>query len=201
MLRVLPDADVPGVHKTMNHQLLELAQWIESLPWSTGIHESYYMYNWIESTHVLSLSLFLGMLFFIDFRMLGLVLTTVPATKIAERLHTPMMIGFAVMIVTGLLLYFAVPVRVTQSIWFRIKFLLLVLAGINAWYFNRRMRNSADSWDKQDRAPRPLRVSVTLSLTLWAGVITTGRLIAYDWYDCYRVQSEFIAWAAGCMAD
>ncbi len=185
----------------MNHQLLELAQWIESLPWSTGLHESYYMYNWIESTHVLSLSLFLGMLFFIDFRMLGLALTTVPATKIAERLHTPMMIGFAVMIVTGLLLYFAVPVRVTQSIWFRIKFLLLVLAGINAWYFNRKMRESAGYWANQERAPRPLRVSVTLSLSLWAGVITTGRLIAYDWYDCYRVQSDLVAWAAGCMAD
>lgn len=185
----------------MNQQLLELAQWIEGLPWSTGLHESYYMYNWIESTHVLALSLFLGMLFFIDFRMLGFALTTVPATKIAERLHTPMMIGFAVMIVTGLLLYFAVPVRVTQSIWFRIKLLLLVLAGINAWYFNKKMRESAGSWENQERAPRPLRVSVALSLSLWAGVITTGRLIAYDWYDCYRVQSDLIAWAAGCIAD
>lgn len=185
----------------MNQQLLQLAQWIESLSWSTALHESYYMYNWIESTHVLALSLFLGMLFFIDFRMLGLVMTNVPASKIAARLHTPMMIGFLVMIITGLLLYFAVPVRVTQSIWFRIKFVLLVLAGINAWYFNSNMKKSAISWDEQERAPKSLRVSVTLSLTLWAGVITTGRLIAYDWYDCYRVQSEFIAWAAGCMAE
>jgi uncharacterized membrane protein len=185
----------------MNQQLLHLAQWIESLSWSTALHESYYMYNWIESTHVLSLSLFLGMLFFIDLRMLGLAMTNVPASTIAARLHTPMMIGFLVMIVTGLLLYFAVPVRVTQSIWFRIKFVLLVLAGINAWYFNNKMKKSATSWEEQERAPKSLRVSVTLSLTLWAGVITTGRLIAYDWYDCYRVQSEFIAWAAGCMAE
>lgn len=185
----------------MNQQLLQIAQWIESLAWSTKLHESYYMYNWIESTHVLAISLFLGMLFFIDFRMLGLTMTNVPASRIAARLHTPMMIGFAVMIVTGLLLYFAVPVRVTQSIWFRIKFVLLVVAGINAWYFNRKMRESAVNWENQDRAPKPLRVSVSMSLMLWAGVITTGRLIAYDWYDCYRVQSEFIAWAAGCLAE
>jgi uncharacterized membrane protein len=185
----------------MNQQLLQFAQWIEKFSWSTRLHESYYMYNWIESTHVLALSLFLGMLFFIDFRMLGLTLTNVPATKIASRLHTPMMLGFAVMIITGLLLYFAVPVRVTQSIWLRIKFVLLLLAGINAWYFNKKMRDSAREWEDQDRAPKSLRVSVALSLTLWAGVITTGRLIAYDWYDCYRVQSDLIAWAAGCMAD
>ncbi len=185
----------------MNQLLLHLAQWIEALPWSTGLHESYYMYNWIESTHVLALSLFLGMLFFIDFRMLGLTMTSVPASRIAHCLHTPMMIGFAVMIITGVLLYFAVPVRVTQSIWFRIKFVLLVVAGINAWYFNMKMKASAEQWESQRRAPKPLRMSVMMSLTLWAGVITTGRLIAYDWYDCYRVQSELIAWAAGCMAE
>ena len=185
----------------MNQLLLHIAQWIESLSWSTRLHESYYMYNWIESTHVLTISLFLGMLFFIDFRMLGLTMTNVPASRIAARLHTPMMIGFVVMIVTGLLLYFAVPVRVTQSIWFRIKLVLLVAAGINAWYFNRKMRESSAKWEDQSRAPKPLRVSVTMSLMLWAGVITTGRLIAYDWYDCYRVQSEFIAWAAVCLAE
>lgn len=185
----------------MNQILLDIAQWIESISWSTNLHESYYMYNWIESTHVVSLTIFLGMLFFIDFRMLGLTMTEVPASRIASRLHTPMMIGFAIMIVTGLLLYFAVPVRVTQSIWFRIKFILLVLAGINAWIFNRKMRESATTWENQEKAPKYLRYSALLSLGLWAGVITTGRLIAYDWYDCYRVQSATIAWAAGCMAE
>ena len=76
----------------MNQILLDLAKWLESIPWSTELHESYYMYNWIESTHVVSLSLFLGMLFFIDFRMLGLTMTSVPASKIAMRLRTPMLI-------------------------------------------------------------------------------------------------------------
>lgn len=185
----------------MNQILLDIAQWVQSFSWSTKLHESYYMYNWIESTHVLSLSIFLGMLFFIDFRMLGLTMTNVPASRIATRLHIPMLIGFCVMIVTGLLLYFAVPVRVTQSIWFRIKFILLVVAGINAWIFNRKMRESAGSWENQPKAPKALRYSAALSLGLWAGVITTGRLIAYDWYDCYRVQSDLIALVAGCMAE
>lgn len=185
----------------MNQVLLDVAQWIESKSWSTGLHESYYMYNWVESTHVVSLTIFLGMLFFIDFRMLGLTMTEIPASKIASRLHTPMMIGFVIMIITGLLLYFAVPVRVTQSIWFRIKVVLLVAAGINAWIFNKKMRESALTWESQIMAPKHLRYSAALSLGLWMGVITTGRLIAYDWYDCYRVQSDFIAWAAGCMAE
>jgi len=185
----------------MNQILFDIAQLLESIPWSTNLHESYYMYNWIESTHVLSLSIFLGMLFFIDFRMLGFTMTSVSAAKIASRLHTPMMIGFAIMIVTGLLLYFAVPVRVTQSIWFRIKFVLLIVAGINAWIFNNQMKQSSSTWENEPKAPKALRYSAAMSLLLWAGVVTTGRLIAYDWYDCYRVESELIAWAAGCLAE
>ena len=67
------------------------------------LHESYYMYNWVESTHVLTLMVSLGMLFLIDLRMLGLALPDVPASRIAERLNVPMLIGFAVMFITGIL--------------------------------------------------------------------------------------------------
>ncbi|MDX1490099.1 MAG: DUF6644 family protein [Pseudohongiellaceae bacterium] len=158
------------------------------------------MYNWIESTHVLTLMIFLGMLCVIDLRMLGLTMTQVPASKIAARLNMPMMIGFTVMIVTGLLLFYAVPERYTTSIWFRIKFVLLIVAGINAWLFHKRMNESVDTWDNDAKAPKRLRYAAAGSLCLWAGVVTTGRLIAYDWYDCYRVQSDLIAWAAGCPA-
>lgn len=184
----------------LNDLLLQFAEWLDTHAWSTGLHESFYMYNWVESTHVITLMIFLGMLCVIDLRMLGLVMTQVPASKIAARLNTPMMIGFVIMIVTGLLLYYAVPVRTTQSIWFRIKFVLLIVAGINAWLFHRRMTDSVSTWGNDKKAPRRLRYAAGLSLALWAGVVTTGRLIAYDWYDCYRVQSDLIAWAAGCTA-
>ncbi|CAN0499099.1 unnamed protein product, partial [Discosporangium mesarthrocarpum] len=44
---------------------------LDDTQWSTLLHESYYMYNWTESTHVLTLMVSLGMLFLIDLRMLG----------------------------------------------------------------------------------------------------------------------------------
>lgn len=185
----------------LNQGLFDFALWLDSIELSTRLHESYYMYNWVESTHVISLMISLGMLFIIDMRMLGLTLTNVPASRIASRLNLPMMIGFSIMIVTGLLLFFAVPVRTTQSIWFRIKFILLIAAAANAWLFHKKMYESVSTWDNEPKAPKRLRYAAALSLGLWAGVVTTGRLIAYDWYDCYRSQSEFITWAAGCMAE
>ena len=91
----------------LNEWLLNFARWLDSFAWSTAIHESFYLYAWIESTHVLAIMIFLGMLFIIDLRILGLSFAQVPAAKIAQRLDKPMMIGFTVMVITGLLLFFA----------------------------------------------------------------------------------------------
>ena len=113
----------------MNELIHNLAIWLDDTEWSRMLHESYYMYNWVESTHVLTLMVSLGMLFLIDLRMLGLALPDVPASRIAERLNLPMLVGFAVMFITGILLFYAVPVRTSQSIWFRLKMVLLVVCA------------------------------------------------------------------------
>jgi multisubunit Na+/H+ antiporter MnhF subunit len=143
----------------------------------------------------------IGMLAFIDLRMLGYAMPTVSASTIADRLNTPMMIGFAIMFSTGLLLYYAKPIYTNQSIWFRIKMILLVVAFFNAIRFHRHMKASVSTWGHEPRAPLNLRISAMLSLGLWAGVIITGRLIAYDWFHCYRELPAWLGAAAGCVAD
>ena len=172
----------------LNELLLNLARWLDSQSWSTSIHESIYLYSWIETTHVLTLMVFLGMLFVIDLRMLGAIFPNVP-----------MMIGFAVMLITGFLLYYAIPVRTTQSLWFRIKVVLLVAAGINAFLFRAKMQASSNSWDLDRIPPKRIRIGAALSLVLWAGVVITGRTIAYDWFDCHKQLPYFMYWAAGCV--
>ena len=126
----------------MNELIYNFAVWLDDTAYSAMLHESYYMYNWVESTHVLTLMVSLGMLFLIDLRMLGYAFPDVPASKIAERLNVPMLIGFTVMFVTGILLFYAVPVRSSQSVWFRIKMVLLVACAVNAFLFHKRMNES-----------------------------------------------------------
>ena len=184
----------------MNEWLLRFAESIGATSFSVGLHESYYMYAWIESIHVLTLMVSLGMLIVIDLRMLGVWLKDVPASKIAERLDRPMLIGFSIMVVTGVLLYVGIPIRTTQSLWFRIKVILLVAAFINAWLFRRHMLSSVGTWDVAPVPPTRTRVAAALSLTLWAGVVCCGRFIAYDWFDCGQDNPAFIDWAAGCVA-
>jgi len=183
----------------VNQLLYNFAVWLDTHQWSTNLHESYYMYNWVESTHVLTLMLCLGMLFLIDLRMLGLAFTNVPATAIAKRLNTPMLVGFTVMIITGVLLFYAVPVRNTQSIWFRIKMLLLIAAAVNAIMFHNNMTRSSGDWDTDSRAPKNLRLGASLSLLFWALIVVCGRFIAYDWFDCEYTDPGLSQILSGCI--
>jgi uncharacterized membrane protein SirB2 len=183
----------------LNELVYNIAIWFDDTRWSTLLHESYYMYNWVESTHVLTLMVSLGMLFLIDLRMLGYALPDVPASKIAERLNIPMLIGFTVMFITGILLFYAVPVRSSQSLWFRIKMVLLVACAINAYLFHKRMNESVASWDNEPRAPSRIRQGAIMSLVFWSIVVICGRFIAYDWFDCGPNSSGFIATISGCV--
>ena len=184
----------------MNEWLLKFAESVGATWFSVALHESFYMYGWIESLHVITLTVSLGMLIVIDLRMLGLWLKDVPASKIAQRLDRPMLIGFSIMVVTGVLLYVGIPIRTTQSLWFRIKVILLVAAFINAWLFRKHMQASVGTWDAAPMPPRRTRIAAALSLTLWASVVMCGRFIAYDWYDCGQDNPAFVDWAAGCVA-
>jgi Family of unknown function (DUF6644) len=185
----------------MNTAIYQFALWLDGQSWSTMLHESYYMYNWMETTHVLTLMVSLGMLFLIDLRMLGIAMPGVPGQRIANGLGWPMAIGFAVMFITGMLLFYAIPVRSAQSLWFRIKVVLLVLAALNALLFHRQLSGASGRWSGEGKAPAKLRIGAGLSLLFWTGIVICGRLIAYDWFDCARNPPPFIASLAGCLAD
>jgi hypothetical protein len=109
--------------------------------------------------------------------------------------------GFVIMVITGVLLFYAIPVRTYQSLWFRIKVVFLVIAGINAWWMHRKIMANQAEWDSAPRPPTPARRSAALSLTSWAVVIVTGRFIAYNWFDCDRPQPDWVIFLAGCVVD
>lgn len=182
--------------------LLSFCEWLAGTPWSIALHESQYMYSFVESTHVLTLCLFLGTLIFMDLRMLGVTLRSVPVGEVAARVLPWTVAGFVIMVITGALLFYAIPVRSYQSIFFRIKVLLLILAGLNAWHYHRHAHRTVAAWGGDPRPPKSVRVSAMVSLCAWTGVIFAGRFIAYNWFDCDRQpQPAFINWAAGCVVE
>lgn len=182
--------------------LLGFAQWLAETPGSIALHESQYMYSIVEGSHVLMLCLFLGTLVILDLRMLGLMLRNVSVGEVAARVLPWTFVGFAFMVVTGILLFYAIPVRSYQSVFFRLKVILLIVAGLNAWHYHRKAHRTVDQWGAAAKPPKSVRVSAMVSLTTWTIVIFAGRFIAYNWFDCeLQPQPAFVNWFAGCVVE
>ncbi|MCC7179843.1 MAG: hypothetical protein IT177_15800 [Acidobacteria bacterium] len=180
--------------------ILGLLEWVAATPWSVALHESLYMWPLVESTHVLSLALLVGTAIMLDLRLLGVAMKRAPVSELTGRLLPWTRLGFVVMLATGLLLFYATPVRNYQNIFFRLKMVLLVVAGINVWLFHSRIHRSVGEWDLAMPPPRAARVAAVVSLVAWAIVVVSGRFIAYNWFDCdIQPQSAFVNWAAGCV--
>jgi Family of unknown function (DUF6644) len=178
--------------------LLGFIKWMADTPWSVALHESLYGYPIVESIHVWALCLFVGMAVVLDLRLTGLSFTNIPVSQIARRILPWTTFGFVLMVISGILLFYAIPVRSYQNIFFRVKLLLLVLAGLNAWVFHPR---GIQPWDRDPVPPRSARFAGYASLVLWMTIIFCGRMIAYNWFDCDRPdQSHIISTLAGCEA-
>jgi hypothetical protein len=142
--------------------LQDLCLWIYDLPVSMALRESDVVFPLIETFHVLAITLIVGTVITVDLRVGGLILRDQPLDQITGALLPYTWWGFAFMAVSGLPLFAAEAAKLYANPAFRIKLLLLALAGLNALLFHRT------------RA----RMFAGASILLWSGIIVSGRLIA-----------------------
>ena len=180
----------------------DFLEWIGGTPWSIALLESLYLWPWIESAHVLTLALFVGAAVMMDLRLVGVGFRGVPASSFTERLLPITRFAFAIMVITGLLLFYSAPLRYYHNFFFRVKMLLMVVAGLNVFVFHTRIHRSISEWDDATKPPRAARVAGMVSLASWALIVVAGRLIAYNWFECdLQPQPTFINWASSCVLE
>src|SRR5215813_2103488 len=156
---------------------LSFFQELSETPWSVALHESEIAYSLIESLHVWSLCLFFGMTVMFDLRLLGWTMRKVPVSEVIRRLQPWTIAGFVLMVITGTVLFYAIPLRSYQNIFFRTKMLLMLFAGLNVFIFHSRVFPSVATWDADAIPPKAARVAGAFSLALWIGIIFSGRMI------------------------
>lgn len=159
--------------------ILQFCQWLNDSPIGTAIRESELLFPVIESVHVLAIVLLVGTVALLDLRLLGLVLRREPVSQIASQILPWTWAGFAAMFLSGFLLFWAEAVKCYGNPAFRVKVLLLVLAGLNPFVFHSTIYRRVAEWDTSPVTPVQARLAAVLSLSLWTGIIVTGRAIAY----------------------
>jgi Family of unknown function (DUF6644) len=154
-------------------------QWLYDTQFSMTMRESVWAEPIVETIHVLTLTLFLGFAVMLDMRLLGVVLKRRRMSEVLAQFNPWLFAGFAVMIVSGVLLFCGDPIAFWTTTFFKVKMIMLVLAGLNVLIFNATIGRKVAEWDLNPSTPGAAKVAALVSLVLWVLIIAAGRGIAY----------------------
>lgn len=153
---------------------LEVENW--TLSWAIGGT------NWfplLESIHVITASMVVGSILFIDLRLLGLAANRYRISVLSRELLPWTWGAFILATLTGLGMFITRAASHVLNPAFQWKIALLVLAGINMAYFHFRVYRHIEQWDDVSSTPSKLKLVGSFSLLLWCGVMLSGRWIGH----------------------
>jgi hypothetical protein len=159
--------------------MLSFCKWLEHTWVGTEVRESLWLFPTIETIHLFGIVLLVGATSALDLRLLGLSMRGQSVSKLAGRLLPWAWAGFAVQIMTGVLLFSSEASKCYINLAFRLKMLMIVLAGLNALGFHFTAYRSVHRWDDSARTPIGAKVAGTLSILFWFGIVAAGRWIAF----------------------
>jgi len=145
---------------------------LEATPVGDGIKNSVWLFPAIEAVHLLALALLGGAILMLDLRLLGLGLSSRPASSV-ERETRPWLIGaLTVMIVTGSLLALSEALKLYDKRAFWVKMIALACALAFTFAVKIPLVHRGPGW--------AARLLAVLSLTLWLTVAIAGRWIGFS---------------------
>jgi hypothetical protein len=160
---------------------MDLGALLETLEHSSlagAMKYSLWLYPIVEIVHIAGFALLVGTIAAFDLRLLGFARST--SIRALERSLLPWTwLALLLIVPSGMAMFSAHAVDFAGNLAFRVKLLLLLGAGLNAALFHNGVFRSVAAWDQHTPTPRAAKASALLSLVIWIGVISCGRLIAY----------------------
>ncbi len=153
--------------------------WLQNTSIATAIRQSTLLFPWIESIHVLAITVVVGTIAVVDLRLLGLASREEPVSQLLAQVLPFTQRAFAVATVTGGLLFLSHADEYMHKAPFVAKLVLLVLALINILVFHSVTVRSVDRWNTAVRPPMSARLAGGLSLGIWIGVVACGRWVGF----------------------
>lgn len=149
----------------------ELATALEASALGVTARESVWAYPLANLIHLFGLVLLVGGIGFLDLRLAG-CFRALPLAALSRALTPLAIAGLLLLAASGTVLFAADAGALVRSPRFQVKLLLIAIAIGNALLFRRL-------WHGEAVPDTALRLMAVLSLLLWLGVASLGRLIAY----------------------
>jgi hypothetical protein len=159
--------------------MLEFCQWLDQTAVGSTIRQSLWLFPAIETVHLLGMAALVGTITVLDLRLLGWAMPQRRVSEVTARLLPWAWLGFGVQVVTGVLLFSSEAVKIYGNPAFRLKMLLLLLAGIQALIFQTVVSRKLPTWDDRPALPVMAKVMGMISILLWLAIVTAGRFIGF----------------------
>lgn len=152
---------------------------LESSRVGVYMRESGFGFVPVEIVHVLALSMVFGSIAMIDLRLIGVASRRQPVTILTREVLPITWCAFAVAIASGGLMFVSKATSYYGNLPFRLKMLVVLLAGVNMAAFHLGPYRHVETWDRQVPPPPAVRLFGAVSLGLWIAVIFLGRWIGF----------------------
>jgi hypothetical protein len=155
--------------------LSNLMEWLQASSMAVSIHQTKWIFTTIEVVHVIAISMVIGTIATVDLRLLGLASTKRSFTELARPILRWTWAAFVLAVITGSLLFVSQATDYFASTTFRIKIVIMLLAGINMLIFEFITARGVQGWDHKPIPPLSARLAGGISLTCWLLVFAFGR--------------------------
>ena len=155
----------------------ELSLWLEATDVSLWLNSYSWLWPGLEVLHFVGLAVLIGGAGLLDLRLLG-AFRGIPIDGI--RAFMPFAIaGFVVNLISGVLFLIMAPqMYLSSGIWWA-KVTFIVLAGLNAFFFETKLSVRAQSLGPDDDTPLAFKLVGGCSLLSWFAVLYCGRMLPY----------------------
>jgi hypothetical protein len=162
--------------------LQTLAVALEDTPLGQYVAASAWAFPTLEALHVLFLATVFGSIVVLDLRLIGLAFRTWRVTELSAQILPITWVAFAGAVVSGGLLLSSQATTYLANTSFRLKVLMLALAGLNMLVFHLGTWRTVKAWDGRGVPPMAARAAGLLSICCWIGVVVFGRWIGFTLY-------------------
>ena len=148
----------------------KLAEWVQADPLA---------FPGLEAVHVISVMLVFGSIAMLDLRLLGVSSRNQAVVKISDEVLPWTWVSFLIAVISGCLLFTGQATAYLGNREFKIKMILMAIAGVNLAIFHVFTWSKVQSWNNGAPTPVSAKAAALLSLTLWTGVVIAGRWIGW----------------------
>ena len=143
-----------------------LGETVRSISW---------MFAALEFFHFFGLCLLFGALLLVDLRLIGVL--RAGSVKSTLRFTNLAIAGFVINLISGIGFFASNPGNYWGNVLFKIKMILVILAGLNVIWFELMERKKIEALAEGEAPHADTKIVAGLSLLLWTALIVLGRFL------------------------